>query len=55
MNPEYDTPDSCPHCGSTNEPYWSRIVPMGYICPDCGKDLDPVMLDDPYTQPVSPQ
>lgn len=30
--------DRCPHCGSTEDPYWSRIVPMGYFCPDCGKD-----------------
>lgn len=27
-------------CGSTREPYFSRIVPMGYVCPDCGTDVD---------------
>jgi Zn finger protein HypA/HybF involved in hydrogenase expression len=28
--------DKCPHCGSEEEPYFSRVVPMGYFCPDCG-------------------
>ncbi len=28
----------CPHCDSNNEPYFSRIEPMGDYCPDCGKE-----------------
>jgi len=31
------TTDKCPHCGSEEEPYFSRVVPMGYYCPDCGE------------------
>jgi hypothetical protein len=27
----------CPHCGSTEEPYFSRIEPMGYVCVKCGQ------------------
>jgi ribosomal protein L37AE/L43A len=34
-----DTDDIvCPHCDSNNEPYFSRIEPMGDYCPDCGKE-----------------
>jgi hypothetical protein len=29
---------SCRHCGSTEDPYFSRIMPMGYFCPACGKE-----------------
>ncbi len=32
--------DRCPHCGSEEEPYFSRVVPMGYFCPDCGRGDD---------------
>jgi hypothetical protein len=34
--------DSCWYCGSKEDPDFSRIVPMGYFCPDCGKDANPV-------------
>ena len=30
----------CPHCGSEKEAFFSRIEPMGFFCPDCGKDVD---------------
>lgn len=29
-------PHTCRHCGTTEEPYWSRIIPMGYFCSKCG-------------------
>lgn len=32
--------DACFWCGSFVEPYYSRIAPMGYVCPDCGKIED---------------
>jgi len=35
----------CPHCGSDNEPYFSRSVPMGFYCRDCGKDVDEKQSD----------
>jgi hypothetical protein len=25
-------------CGSEREAYFSRIIPMAYVCPDCGKE-----------------
>jgi hypothetical protein len=28
----------CSSCGATAEPYFSRIFPMGYFCPACGKE-----------------
>jgi hypothetical protein len=28
----------CPHCGSDKDPFFSRIVPMGDYCPDCGEE-----------------
>jgi hypothetical protein len=31
----------CPHCGSSADPVFSRVEPMGYFCTDCGKDIDP--------------
>jgi len=31
---------NCPHCQSTNEPKFSRELPMGYFCPDCMEDVD---------------
>ena len=35
----------CPHCDSNNEPYFSRSVPMGFYCRDCGKDVDEKQSD----------
>lgn len=32
-------PDQCPECGSNEDPYFSRMEPMGYFCPDCGKEV----------------
>jgi len=32
MNYEY----KCPGCGCADEPYFSRVQPMGYYCPKCG-------------------
>lgn len=32
-----DWPEKCRHCGTEEEPYWSRIWPMGYFCSKCGK------------------
>jgi hypothetical protein len=29
----------CPHCGSTKDTWFSRTLPMGDICPDCGLDV----------------
>jgi DNA-directed RNA polymerase subunit RPC12/RpoP len=42
----------CPHCNSNNEPYFSRSVPMGFYCPDCGEDVDDdqTMSDTPNTR-----
>ncbi len=31
---------NCPHCQSTKDPEFSRVVPMGYFCPDCGEDVN---------------
>ena len=31
---------ACFWCGSDSEPYYSRVGPMGYVCPDCGKCSD---------------
>jgi DNA (cytosine-5)-methyltransferase 1 len=31
---------SCAHCGSLKDPFFSRVVPMGYHCQDCGKEWD---------------
>lgn len=28
----------CGECGSFEEPYFSRIEPMGYFCPNCGTE-----------------
>ncbi len=47
----------CPHCDSNNEPYFSRSVPMGFYCRDCGKDVDEkqsdqTMSDTPNTRDV---
>ena len=28
----------CNKCDSEKEPYFSRIDPMGYFCPDCGAE-----------------
>ena len=41
-----DNIDICPHCGSVKEPWFSRTVPMGYICVDCGNDVNVETLDD---------
>lgn len=30
--------DPCPECGSFEEPYFSRLEPMGYFCPNCGTE-----------------
>ena len=30
----------CPHCGSFKDTWFSRTEPMGFICPDCGRDVD---------------
>jgi DNA-directed RNA polymerase subunit RPC12/RpoP len=30
----------CPHCGSTKDTWFSRTEPMGFVCPDCGRDVD---------------
>lgn len=27
---------TCANCNSENEPYFSRVEPMGFYCPDCG-------------------
>ena len=35
-----DTPQPCPHCGSLEGTWFSRIEPMGHICEGCGKDVD---------------
>ncbi len=35
-----NTKEECPHCGSEKDPWFSRCEPMGYHCPDCGKDVD---------------
>lgn len=32
--------DQCPHCGSKEDPCWSRSEPMGYFCRDCGQNVD---------------
>lgn len=37
-------PESCFHCGSTADPYFSRVEPMGNYCPDCGETADPVLV-----------
>lgn len=29
----------CPQCGSEEDPYFSRMEPMGYFCGDCGKEV----------------
>ncbi len=47
----------CPHCGSNKEPFFSRSVPMGFYCRDCGKDVDEkqsdqTMSDTPNTRAV---
>ena len=31
---------ACPHCGSTSGTWFSRSLPMGYICNACGNDVD---------------
>jgi hypothetical protein len=38
-------PYDCPHCGSNKEPFFSRSVPMGFYCRDCGKDVDKKQSD----------
>ena len=30
--------DPCRHCGSKKDAWFSRGEPMGYFCPDCGKE-----------------
>lgn len=30
--------NACPICKSTDDPYFSRVVPMGYFCTDCGHE-----------------
>ena len=30
--------DACRECGSFEEPYFSRLEPMGYFCPNCGTE-----------------
>lgn len=30
-------PDQCRYCHALEDPYWSRIMPMGYFCSKCGK------------------
>lgn len=34
-----DEIDRCRHCGSTKDPWFSRSLPMGYFCQDCGKEV----------------
>jgi hypothetical protein len=53
----------CPHCDSNNEPYFSRSLPMGFYCRDCGKDVDEKQsdqtmsdtsrMDSAFNQPTS--
>jgi len=31
---------ACPHCGSTKDAWFSRTIPMCYVCPDCENDID---------------
>ena len=40
----------CPHCDSNNEPYFSRSVPMGFYCRDCGKDVDEKQSDQTMSE-----
>lgn len=30
----------CRQCGSFKDPWFSRELPMGYICQDCGKNVE---------------
>jgi hypothetical protein len=30
----------CPYCESVSDIHFSRVEPMGFICPDCGQDVD---------------
>jgi hypothetical protein len=36
--PESEERHTCWFCGSHADPYFSRVVPMGYHCPSCGKE-----------------
>lgn len=39
-DPEFVTEWSCPRCGSTEDPWFSRTEPMGYVCHGCGEMID---------------
>lgn len=44
--------DPCPHCGSLKDPWFSRSMPMGYYCQDCGKEHAQPEGDDAWnTEP----
>jgi len=45
---------SCPHCGSLKDPWFSRVIPMGYHCQDCGKDVDGLPEDEDDGDPRTP-
>ena len=30
----------CPHCGSSEGTWFSRMEPMSYVCYACNKDVD---------------
>lgn len=30
--------EACRECGTFEEPYFSRLEPMGYFCPNCGTE-----------------
>lgn len=36
-----DGPEMCRFCHSKKEPYFSRVAPLGYYCPDCGESDKP--------------
>lgn len=47
---------SCKKCGSTEDPYWSRIEPMGYFCGECGAEFSTEPRPcPPVPEPTSPQ
>jgi transposase len=37
-DPPPRTTQSCPVCHTFEEPYFSRVEPMGYFCPICGTE-----------------
>lgn len=41
---------ACRFCGSTNDPYFSRVIPMAYVCTDCGKAQDSKPQKAPVVQ-----